>query len=135
MNTSRQDGTPTDRHGESVAAINPELLFTNCVGSVSFALRMLKEFESSGMVAVETMAKHAAAADCTAVAGAAHSLKGVAGIIGAEPLRLLAAKIEAAGETADIESIADLVGDIRQEMERCLVQIPIIRQRSQLATS
>ncbi len=131
MNTSRQDGTPSDRHSEAGAAINSQVLLSNCMGSVSFALALLEELESSGMGHVETIARHAAAADCTAMAEAAHSLKGAAGIVGAEQLQLLAAKIESAGKTADIEGTAQLVGGIRKEMERCLVQIPVIRVQNQ----
>jgi HPt (histidine-containing phosphotransfer) domain-containing protein len=132
MNPSVQQETPTDGCGEAGVAINSDVLFKNCMGSVSFALTLLAELEASGIAQIETITKNAAAADWAATAEAAHSLKGAAGIIGAEPLQSLAAKIESTGKTADIESIAPLVEGLRQEMERCLVQIPVIRLHQQL---
>ncbi len=123
-----------DQQAETCTAINTDVLFLNCMGSVSFALTLLDELEASGKVQVETIAKHAAEADCDATVEAAHSLKGAAGILGATVLQSLAAKIESAGKSADIESIALHVGGIRQEMARCLSQIPVIRQQTQSAT-
>jgi Amt family ammonium transporter len=135
MDTYRENSLPNAPQSETVTAINSDVLFKNCMGSVAFALTLLDELETNGMVQIETIAQHAAAADCVATAEAAHSLKGAAGIIGAESLLLFAAKIETAGKAKDIESILVLVDGIRQEMERCLVQIPIIRLENQLATS
>lgn len=116
---------------DGVAAINSDVLFKNCIGSVAFALSLLEELETSGMMHIDAMTRHADAADCGAIAEVAHSLKGAAGIIGAEPLQRLADEIEMAGKTGDLESLAQLVIGIRQEMGRCIVQIPVIRLQCQ----
>ncbi|HUP77212.1 MAG TPA: Hpt domain-containing protein [Pirellula sp.] len=108
-------------------AIDSDALVTRCMGNMAFALSLLSELEDNGMVYVENIAQHVAAKECAAAADAAHSLKGAAGIIGAEPLRLLAAQIESAGNSNAMESITLLVEDLRQEMEKCLLQIPTIR--------
>lgn len=127
--------THASRNYDAGVAINSEVLFSNCMGSASFALTLLEELESSGRRSVEAIAEHAAAANYAATAQAAHSIKGAAGIIGAEPLRSLAAKIELAGAAADVGSITRYIDDIRQEMERCLAQIPAIRMHNQAFTT
>lgn len=132
---TRQIQTVTSNYlRQSAVAINLEMLFTNCMGSAPFALALLEELEASGMEHVRTIAKYALAEDCAATAEAAHSLKGAAGIIGAESLQSVAAAIESAGRSDDIDSVTQLVEVIRQEMERCLAQIPCIRKQTESAS-
>ena len=129
MITNIPSKTPDVRQGNTdvCPAIDTDSLLTRCMGNMTFALSLLSELEANGMVYVETIAQHVAAKECAAAADAAHSLKGAAGIIGAEPLRLLAAQIESEGHSNAMESITLLVEDLRQEMEKCLLQIPTIR--------
>ncbi|MEX0819679.1 MAG: Hpt domain-containing protein [Pirellulaceae bacterium] len=115
----------------ATAAIDTETLFNRCMGNVSFALTLLSELETNGMKYVQTIAQHSAAADCAEAAEAAHAVKGAAGILGAESLRSLAAEIEGAGKVGDLDSLVPLVEDLRQEMGRCLAQIPKIREQAQ----
>ena len=129
MITNIPSKTPDVRQGNTdvCPAIDTDALLTRCMGNMTFALSLLSELEANGMVYVETIAQHVASQKCAAAADAAHSLKGAAGILGAEPLRLLAAQIESAGHSNAMESITLLVEDLRQEMEKCLLQIPTIR--------
>ncbi len=134
MNPFLPNEPATDRPYEGMA-IRSDVLFRNCLGSVTFALTLLDELEASGLAHVESIANHATAADYESIVEAAHSLKGAAGIIGAETLQMLTAKIESAGKMSDMGSIHLLVGDIRQEMARCLDQIHLIRQKTQSETT
>ena len=124
-----------DRHKlQDVAATPPpvdtEVLLSHCMGNISFALALLGELEANGKQQVDAIALHVAAGDPEAVAEAAHSLKGGAAIIGAEPLRELAAEVEAAGRAGEPSLLLDMVQDLRDEMDRCLTFIPILRAKA-----
>jgi HPt (histidine-containing phosphotransfer) domain-containing protein len=103
------------------------------MGNAEFAESLLAALESSGPGHIETITRHARAGVAKATGDAAHALKGAAGIIGAEPLRAVAAQIEAAGKSGDIELAASLLHGIQTEMLHCLNYIPAIRNR--LATT
>ena len=76
--------------------IDTQVLFSHCMGNVSFAFTLLNELEAIGKQQVDAIVLHAVSNEPYAVADAAHSLKGAAAIIGAERLREKAAEIEAA---------------------------------------
>ena len=107
--------------------IDSEVLSSHCMGNVSFALALLGELETSGKQHVDAIVLHATSDEPHAAAEAAHSLKGAAAIIGAEPLREKAAEIEAAGHDGETSLLFDMVHDLRGEMDRCLTYIPILR--------
>ena len=67
--------------------------------------------------------------DARAAAESAHALKGAAGTIAAEPLRALAAGIEATGKAGDLAEVASLVDQLRGEAQRCLRFIPELKER------
>ncbi len=112
------------------APIDTELLIARCMGNAEFAVSLLDEMEKTGANRVRDIARHAAAGNTVAAAEAAHSLKGAAGIIAAEPLRAIAAEIEAAGKSGRLEDIAVAVDQLRQEMERCLAFVPQFRKQA-----
>jgi len=107
--------------------IDSEVLFSRCMGDVPFALALLDELETSGMQHVEAIFLHASSDSPRAAAESAHSLKGAAAIIGAEPLRRKAADIEAAGHTGRTSLLMTMVSDLHAEMDRCLTFIPMLR--------
>ena len=91
--------------------------------------RCLGALEASGPGHIETITRHARAGEAKAAGDAAHALKGAAGIIGAEPLRALAAEIEAAGKVGKYRAGGGfLLQDIQTEMRHCLDYIPEIRE-------
>lgn len=125
-----------DRHRLQDAAATPppidtEVLFAHCLGNVSFALTLLGELEANGKQQVDTILQHATHDDPLAAAEAAHSLKGAAAIIGAEPLRGKSAEIEAAARDGDPSLLLDMVHDLRDEMDRCLAYIPTLQAETQ----
>ncbi len=111
--------------------IDAEVLFARCMGNVSFALSLLGELEANGKQQVDAIVQQAADGQPRAAAEAAHSLKGAAAIIGAEPLRAKAAEIEAAGRDGEASLLAEMVHDVRSEMDRCLAYVPTLRAEIQ----
>ncbi|HUP77291.1 MAG TPA: Hpt domain-containing protein [Pirellula sp.] len=94
---------------------------------MNFALTLLSELEANGMRYIESISQHVASRKLADAGDVAHSLKGAAGILGAEVLRVTAGEIESAAHANVMESTTLLVEELRQEMERCLQQIPKIR--------
>jgi len=109
--------------------LNVELLRTRCMGMLEIAESLLGDFEQGLLASVEQIAQHAAQGDTQATAETAHSLKGEAGTMTAEPLRVLAAEIEAAGKAGDLTPVATLVIRLRAEAQRCLEFLPELRRR------
>ena len=99
------------------------------MGRVDLAVALLDEIEATGWNLVESITGHANEKNLSEMAEAAHSLKGAAGILAAEPLRLLAAQLEAAGEANDAQGVARLVESLRNEMQRCLAAVPALREQ------
>lgn len=117
-----------------VDAIDTQSLLMRCMGNVSFSLALLGELESTGDRRVKEIAAHVAARDWASAAEAAHSLKGSAGILFAEPLRAIAAEIESAGKSGNLDHTSSLVDDLRGEMARCLDAARLYRERSATAS-
>ena len=116
-------------------AIDTQALLTRCMNNVSFSLALLGELEATGEQRVHEIAGHVAAGDCALAAEAAHSLKGSAGILFAEPLRAITAEIESAGKSGDLGRISSLVDDLRREMTLCLAAACRYREQSAAAQS
>ena len=71
----------------TVPPIDSEVLFSRCMGNVSFAFTLLSELDANGKQQVDAIVRYVANDEPHAAAEVAHSLKGAAAIIGAEPLR------------------------------------------------
>jgi len=123
---------PASRRGDaSTSPVDTQSLLARCLGNLSFALSLLSELEATGAERVEEIARFAARAQFAAAADAAHALKGAVAIVGAEPLRQLAAQIEAAGRAGAGEQLGKLVQQLGDEMQRCLEFIPAFRANRQ----
>jgi Amt family ammonium transporter len=102
-------------------------LTTRCMGNFAFAASLLDELASTGEQRVQEIAQHATNRNSAAAAAAAHSLKGAAGIVTAEALQSLAAEIEMAAKSGDLDKIMGRIDELRREMRDCLDYIPILR--------
>jgi PAS domain S-box-containing protein len=120
---------PTPPPVDILPPLNVDALRTRCLGVLDIAESLLADFERGLLESVEQIAQHAAQGDAQATAETAHSLKGEAGTITAEPLRALAAEIEAAGKAGDLTPLATLVVRLREEAQRCLQFLPELRRR------
>lgn len=118
--------------GSSADMSNPPIcgrtLLDQCMGSESLALMLLTELESSVQDTVQSIVHSIREKDLTKAQEAAHSLKGAAGIIGAESLREIAANLESAGKEGQILAMEEWSERLQIEMQRCLEYIPQLRQ-------
>jgi len=108
--------------------IDAESLLARCFGNLEFAESLLSELESTGQERVEEIRRSATKRNADATADAAHALKGAAGILCAESVQELAAKIEQAGRTSDTENTDIVLDALAAEMKRCLDYMPQLRK-------
>ena len=92
------------------------MLYSRCLGDLSFANLLLEELESKGHQHLRMITRHAEDGDALATAEAAHALKGAAAILGATSLCSSAAQLETAGREGRLESLLDLVHQLRGEL-------------------
>jgi Amt family ammonium transporter len=109
--------------------IDRDALLARCMGNLEFAQSLLSDFEGDLPERVDQIAQRIQQGNPQATAESAHALKGAAGTVTAEPLRALAAEIEAAGKTGDLTQVASLVDQLRTEAQRCLRFIPELQER------
>jgi len=103
----------------AVPAIDPAGLESRSMGNRRLTLALLQELRWSGCAHVAAIERFAAEADLPATGEAAHSLKGAAAIVCAEPLRLLAAEIEAVAASGALTAVTALVAQLRPIMDSC----------------
>jgi PAS domain S-box-containing protein len=96
-----------------------ELVENRCMGDAAFALSLLDSFTSNCDTRMKEIFDHFRNANATGVGKAAHSLKGIAGIIAANRLSSLAAKMEYAGQANDLSSIEASLDELRAEVKSC----------------
>ncbi|MCA9133510.1 MAG: Hpt domain-containing protein [Planctomycetales bacterium] len=127
---NRGSESADDRHwaADQPPPIDVDMLLFHCMGDDEFALSLLAELEVSGQQHLEKIEVLTAAQRATDTAAVAHALKGAAAIIGAEPLRGLAAQLQSMGESQELQAVATLVDKLRIEMARCVTHIGIIRE-------
>jgi HPt (histidine-containing phosphotransfer) domain-containing protein len=106
-----------------------DTFLTHCMGNLEFAQSLLSVFENDLPGYADQIVLKAREGNAKTLAEAAHALKGTAGIIAAEPLRLLAKTIESAGKAGDLTEVTSLVKQLDSEVQRCLKAIPELRER------
>lgn len=126
-NLSTTCRTTSEISSTTTPPVNSEVLVARCMGNVAFAFVLLEELEVSGRQQVDAIVLHTTGNKPCDAAEAAHSLKGAAAIIGAEPLREKAAEIEKAGRAGETPHLMEMVRELQREFERCLNYIPILR--------
>ena len=114
---------------DSLMPLDRGALLARCMGNLEFALSLLSDFERDLPKRVDQIVERIRQGDAPAAAESAHALKGAAGIVTAESLRMLAAEIEAAGKAGDLTRIASLADQLRAEAQRCLRFIPELQER------
>jgi len=109
--------------------VDYHVLMSRCMGNVAFALELLDELEINCPNQVDSVKTFVASDNCDGAADVAHSLKGAASIIGAEPLRRIAADVELAGRANDLARLVELAEDLKKEMDRCVNFVPKLRSK------
>ena len=110
-------------------SIDVEALFARCMGNESFGKTLLTELEETGIHHVETIEQLLDKADFRALAKSARFLQDAAEILAVGVIRETAERIEDACVTLRHAELAPLVQRLHHEMERCLAEIPTVRQR------
>jgi len=118
--------TPSQAAGQP--PIDRDALLARCMGNLEFAQSLLSDFESDLPKCVDQITQNIQNGDIKAAIESAHSLKGAAGTITADPLRMLAAEIESAGKSGNLAEVAPLADQLREEAQRCMKAIPKLRE-------
>ncbi len=113
----------------AVPPIDGDALVARCLGNLELAADLLSEFARDLPQRVEKIARHARQGDARAATESAHALKGSAGMMGAEAVQTLAARIEATGREGDLAQAASLADELRGEVQRCLRYLPELREK------
>lgn len=114
------------------APINAESLLKRCMGKLDFAISLLEDFELTAQERVEEIRKNSEEQNADGIALAAHSLKGIAGIVCATSLQHLSAKIEHIGQTVNFEGVEPLIHELSIEMNRFFDSLPQLREDMRL---
>jgi len=108
--------------------INHAELLTRCMGKLDLAEELLADFEVDLPRKVDEVSRSIAEVDAQATGASAHSLKGAAGMMGAESLRQIAAAIESAGKSDCLEGVPALLDELNAETRRLFDALPEIRR-------
>lgn len=109
-------------------AIDSAALQELCDGNLELISSLLDELELSGDDRITQIRKSAETSDARGVAEAAHSLKGASSILCAMKLKQLSSEIEKAGEADELAEITNLIDEVSLEMQRCLADLPRLRE-------
>ena len=120
---------------DSASPFDIHALSARCMGNLEFAQCLLTDFANELPGHVDRIALTVHQGNAAAAAELAHCLKGAAGTITAEPLRLLAEAIELAGKAGDLARAASLVEQLGDEVQRSIQAIPKLQEQLNLASS
>jgi PAS domain S-box-containing protein len=120
---------PAPQSQGTPAVIQQEELLARCLDDASFAAEMLASFERDGQARFAEIEGGVAAGNLAAVAGAAHRLKGISGIVAAHSIHRLSNELEAAGHDRQAAVVARIVAELRGELAACLAQLPQLTAR------
>jgi Amt family ammonium transporter len=104
-----------------------DTLLKQCMGSVATAARILELFEKQAVANHAAIARSVESGDAAKAADVAHALKGASAILSAECVRRVAADLERMGRAADLSGAANLVEQLKDEIQRCLDYAPVAK--------
>jgi two-component system sensor histidine kinase/response regulator len=102
-------------------------LLERCTGNSTLALTILQKFEKQTgtlLLELETGLREKNVEQCARLS---HSLKGSAGIVGAESVRAAAAGLETASRSNALETVEAGLANLREEVRRCFDYLPNAR--------
>lgn len=132
---SRRGESRGSNHGAtSRTPLDDHALLEDCLGDVDTALLLLQEFQSNGLSRIEKIARFVEAGDLLAVKSAARDLKSRAAALSAHTLCDLAGALENSVGVVRRGCQERLVGQLRDEMNRCLKHIPLVTANAHMDT-
>ncbi|HEY4328955.1 MAG TPA: ATP-binding protein [Phycisphaerae bacterium] len=99
-------------------------LLHRCGGSHDFAEKVLAKFRVQSVETLEALVRTAKEKDAKATCRNAHSLKGMAATVAAEPLRVAAAEAEAHSHAGDWDAFWEQLEEVRKQLGTCITYIP-----------
>jgi signal transduction histidine kinase/DNA-binding response OmpR family regulator len=102
---------------------NFDTILQNCGNDIAFVGEILETFKKQSEVDLQGIEQALAAKDADGVRRAAHSLKGAASYLAAEPLRSVAYRIEESGRDANLNDVDAVLSQARSEVQRCIAFI------------
>lgn len=104
------------------------VLLEQCMGDLEMAVELLDRFESRLGTTCRSLELHICEGDLPAAAAVAHSLKGEAGMLAANRLHALAARLEHSLRLPEPLDLPGLLSGLRCELQQCLAASPAVRQ-------
>ncbi len=108
----------------SSAVIHAESLLERCLGDAEFCGKVMTRFADAADRLRRAVDEAVAAGDLAALAAAAHSLKGMAANVSADPLREAASQVERLARAGAREEIGAAVDWLDDELKQVRVAIP-----------
>jgi len=96
-----------------------ESLLRRCSGKTALAQLVLEKFEKQAAAIVALLEACERSGDAGQLARVAHSLKGTAGVVAADTLRQLAARLEESGLAGNSALVHETLAGVREEIQRC----------------
>jgi two-component system, sensor histidine kinase and response regulator len=104
--------------------IDLQPLLHRCRGRRDLAEKVLAKFREQSIQTLEALVHSLQQGNGELITRSAHSLKGMAATISAEPLRQAAADAEAKARAGNWEAVQTQLDELRNELDRCLAYIP-----------
>ncbi len=115
--------------GQSLDAIHVQSLLDRCFGDSDFCTLMLRKFSHRAGDQMAALDRAAHSGNALELARQAHTLKGLAGNLSAAPLQISADRLEQVARRSDLHQAGSLVDDVRDQMDRCMQEIPLVLAR------
>jgi PAS domain S-box-containing protein len=115
--------------------IDRQVLAGRCMDDQVLALQVLQRFSARADQTLEELSESVTSCDSPRTVMRAHTLKGAAASLAADPLSKLAARLEEAGRNGAWEDAADVLVQLRRESARCTEFIKRLPQERDVATS
>ena len=113
-----------DQPQDQPPALDVPALLHRCMSDAPTAARVLEHFQQSAPDTVDRIEQALAESDTSEAARLAHSLKGDAASLSAEPLRAATLALEELAEAGAEAAAQTMLLRLRAELERCLACIP-----------
>lgn len=104
---------------------NPELLLEKLEGDKELACELLEAFSEDAPMRMAALEQAVIDGDGEAACEAAHSLKGMCGVLRVQPLVNLALSMERAGRDDNIEKVQSALGTFKLTLDAALEQVRI----------
>jgi CheY-like chemotaxis protein len=115
--------------------LDVESLIARCSGNPALALSILEKFEKQAAVALAEIDQSISAGDTERTAKLSHALKGSAGMVGADPIRTVAAELEKLARSSALDQASQTLASLREAIDKCVGELPAIREKlSSVAT-